>query len=47
MALQLALLNVPYAPWLYEISGFLIAYWLLWIIYSRTLHPLARIPGPL
>jgi hypothetical protein len=23
-----------------------LAYWILWIIYARTLHPLAGIPGP-
>lgn len=25
----------------------IIGYWLLWIIYARTMHPLAGIPGPL
>jgi len=24
----------------------LILYWILWIVYARTLHPLSRIPGP-
>lgn len=32
------LLNVFVAP--------LLAYWLVWVVYSRTLHPLAKIPGP-
>lgn len=25
----------------------LFAYWLLWMVYARTFHPLAKIPGPL
>jgi hypothetical protein len=29
-------------------AGALIAaYWFIWIVYSRTLHPLAKVPGPL
>lgn len=43
----LALLNISKATWLSRIVEFLIVYWLLWILYSRTLHPLARVPGPL
>lgn len=28
-------------------AGALIAaYWLIWMVYSRTLHPLAKVPGP-
>ena len=27
-------------------SAALVAYWILWVIYARTLHPLANIPGP-
>jgi hypothetical protein len=34
-----AFINVFVAP--------LLAYWLLWIVYARTFHPLAKIPGPL
>jgi hypothetical protein len=34
-----AFVNVFVAP--------LLAYWLLWIVYARTFHPLAKIPGPL
>jgi hypothetical protein len=22
-------------------------YWVVWIIYARTLHPLAKVPGPI
>ncbi|XPT01005.1 hypothetical protein M3J09_010149 [Ascochyta lentis] len=25
----------------------LLVYWLVWIIYSRTFHPLAKVPGPI
>lgn len=25
----------------------ILGYWLLWMIYARTIHPLAKIPGPL
>ncbi|KAF2622216.1 cytochrome P450 [Macroventuria anomochaeta] len=24
----------------------LVAYWLIWLVYSRTFHPLAKVPGP-
>jgi hypothetical protein len=25
---------------------YLVIYWISWIIYARTLHPLAKVPGP-
>jgi hypothetical protein len=28
------------------LSAALATYWLLWSAYSRTLHPLAKVPGP-
>ena len=24
----------------------LLVYWLIWVVYSRTWHPLAKVPGP-
>lgn len=27
-------------------SAFLTAFWLVWAVYSRTVHPLAKVPGP-
>lgn len=29
-------------------AGVLLAvYWLVWLVYAKTLHPLAKVPGPL
>jgi hypothetical protein len=25
----------------------LVVYWTLWLLYAKTLHPLAKVPGPL
>ncbi|KAJ9227002.1 hypothetical protein DTO271D3_8144 [Paecilomyces variotii] len=27
-------------------SGAFVLYWIVWIIYARTLHPLSKVPGP-
>lgn len=32
--------------WLPIIAITLVAYWIFWVVYARTLHPLAKIPGP-
>jgi hypothetical protein len=41
------LLGIELKSWLNLIlpTAF-VSYYLLWIVYTRTLHPLAKIPGP-
>ena len=37
----------PLSTWLFVVfPACLTLYWSLWIFYTRTLHPLASIPGP-
>lgn len=40
-------LGMPIRTWIQVILpvGY-IAYWVVWIVHARTLHPLAKIPGP-
>ena len=35
------------ANWAAGIVASLLVYWVSWLLYTRTLHPLAKIPGPL
>jgi len=47
MPLSDVLFAYPGRTWLTVIGpAFFITYWAVWIIYARTLHPLAKIPGP-
>jgi hypothetical protein len=46
-ALSDLLLGFAGRTWLTTIlPAFFVAYWMLWIVYARTLHPLAKVPGP-
>jgi hypothetical protein len=37
----------PLAMWFFaSLLAFTAIYWILWIVYTRTIHPLASIPGP-
>jgi hypothetical protein len=41
------LLGFAGRTWLTAVlPSFFVAYWLLWIVYAKTLHPLAKVPGP-
>jgi hypothetical protein len=41
------LLGFAGRTWLTAIlPAFFVTYWVVWIIYARTLHPLAKVPGP-
>lgn len=33
-------------PSAFVCSASLAVYWLAWVVYSRTFHPLAKVPGP-
>lgn len=38
---------LPLSTWFFVVIPSCIAlYWTLWILYARTLHPLATVPGP-
>lgn len=41
------LVGIPLQTWctVFFPIGF-VAYWILWVVYTRTLHPLASVPGP-
>jgi hypothetical protein len=42
------LLVLPLSTWFFIVLPLSVAvYWLLWIVYAHTLHPLASVPGPL
>lgn len=43
----MALLELLSAPSPGKIFVIFVAYWIGWIIYCRTIHPLAKVPGPL
>ena len=46
-AMVLLLLGVPLSTWAFTIfPPLFIVYWIVWIVYCRTIHPLASIPGP-
>jgi hypothetical protein len=41
------LLGFDGRTWLTAIfPAFFFTYWVVWIVYARTLHPLAKVPGP-
>jgi len=43
-----SLLAVDLKSWFFiNLPIALAAYWLVWIVYARTTHPLAKIPGPI
>jgi hypothetical protein len=42
-----AISALPLSTWfLVVLPSTIILYWALWVVYARTLHPLASIPGP-
>jgi hypothetical protein len=41
------LLGFSGRTWLLVIFSAFFIYWVIWIVYARTLHPLAKVPGPL
>lgn len=42
-----SLLAIDIKSWLFiKLPIALAAYWLVWMVYARTIHPLAKIPGP-
>ena len=39
--------TLPLSTWLFAVLPVcFVGYWSLWIVYTRTLHPLASVPGP-
>ena len=47
MAFLFSSLDANFLSLLTKAGALIAAYWFIWIVYSRTLHPLAKVPGPL